>query len=145
MAMKSFWKCKIFAVTDRQRDAIPLLESEFKADLDLERLPSGKFATNTLIFNLAGLVYNVLKYLGSVAESKDVQMKRHAAKRRRIRTIIQEVINVPVMLARPSKKKGVPQKILPSFVQYSRRVPKTASCIEGWARQDSAIHGFRAR
>jgi hypothetical protein len=53
--------------------------SEFKSDLDLERLPSGKFATNKLIFNLAGLVYNVLKYLGSVAESKDVQMKRHAA------------------------------------------------------------------
>ena len=90
-------------MTDRQRDAIPLLESEFKADLDLERLPSGKFATNTLIFNLAGLVYNVLKYLGSVAESKDVQMKRHAAKRRRIRTIIQEVINVPVMLARHAR------------------------------------------
>lgn len=77
--------------------------SEFKTDLDLVRLPSGKFETNKLVFNLAGLVYNVLKFLGNNAESEHVQMKRHTSKRRRIRTIIQEVINVPIMLGRHAR------------------------------------------
>ena len=32
--------------------------SELKTDLDIERLPSGKFATNALLLALAGLAYN---------------------------------------------------------------------------------------
>ncbi len=77
--------------------------SEFKTDLDLVRLPSGKFETNKLVFNLAGVVYNILKFLGANAEFELVQMKRHSAKRRRIRTIIQEVINAPIMLGRHAR------------------------------------------
>jgi hypothetical protein len=46
--------------------------SEFKTDLDLVRLPSGKFETNKLVFNLAGLLYNVRKFLGNNAESEHV-------------------------------------------------------------------------
>ena len=38
--------------------------SEYKTDLDLERLPSGKFATNQLILQLACLVFNVLRIIG---------------------------------------------------------------------------------
>jgi hypothetical protein len=33
--------------------------SEFKTDLDIERLPSGKFATNDLIMTMAALSYNI--------------------------------------------------------------------------------------
>lgn len=40
--------------------------SEFKSDLDLERLPSGKFATNGLIMALCAFAYNIL---GSSASS----------------------------------------------------------------------------
>jgi hypothetical protein len=78
--------------------------SELKSDLDLERLPSGKFATNHLIFGLAAVVYNILKFLGSLAEDDTVQMKRHPAKRRRVRTIIQEVIQVPIMLCHHARQ-----------------------------------------
>lgn len=41
--------------------------SEYTTDLDLERLPSGKFATNDLIPSLAMLAYNVLRLMGQSA------------------------------------------------------------------------------
>ncbi len=34
---------------------------EFKTDLDIERLPSGKFATNALVLACAAFAYNVLR------------------------------------------------------------------------------------
>ena len=37
--------------------------SEFKTDLDLERLPSGKFGTNYLVCELAALAMNILRLL----------------------------------------------------------------------------------
>ena len=38
--------------------------SEFKTDLDLERLPSGKFDTNYLVCQLAALAMNILRLIG---------------------------------------------------------------------------------
>ena len=38
--------------------------SEFKTDLDLERLPSGKFDTNYLVCELAALAMNILRLDG---------------------------------------------------------------------------------
>ena len=38
--------------------------SEFKTDLDLERLPSGKFDTNNLVMAFATLGYNLLRWMG---------------------------------------------------------------------------------
>lgn len=66
--------------------------SEFKTDMDLERLPSGKFATNSLIMSLAGLTYNVLRFIGQLGLLGDRSPVHHPAKRRRIRTVIQELI-----------------------------------------------------
>jgi hypothetical protein len=40
--------------------------SEIKSDMDLERLPSGKFATNSLILTLGGLAYNILRAIGQL-------------------------------------------------------------------------------
>lgn len=66
--------------------------SEFKTDMDLERLPSGKFATNGLIMTMAGLTYNILRFIGQLGLLGDRSPIRHAAKRRRIKTVIQELI-----------------------------------------------------
>jgi hypothetical protein len=66
--------------------------SEFKTDLDLERLPSGKFATNALVMALAVMAYNILRYIGQLGLLGEVAPVRHPAKRRRIRTVIQELI-----------------------------------------------------
>jgi hypothetical protein len=38
--------------------------SEFKTDLDIERLPSGKFTTNDCVMALAVLAYNMLRWIG---------------------------------------------------------------------------------
>lgn len=38
--------------------------SEIKTELDLERFPSNKFATNNLILHLGLLTYNILRIIG---------------------------------------------------------------------------------
>ena len=66
--------------------------SEFKTDLDLERLPSGKFDTNALVCALAALAMNILRLLGQAGLHGPDAPVRHEAKRRRIKTVIQELI-----------------------------------------------------
>ena len=66
--------------------------SEFKTDLDLERLPSGKFDTNYLVCELAALAMNILRLMGQAALLGPDAPVRHAAKRRRIKTVMQELI-----------------------------------------------------
>jgi hypothetical protein len=66
--------------------------SEFKTDMDLERLPSGKFDTNFLVCALAAVAMNILRLMGQNALiGKDAPL-RHAAKRRRIKTVMQEIM-----------------------------------------------------
>jgi hypothetical protein len=66
--------------------------SEIKTDLDLERLPSGKFATNALILSLGALTYNLLRLMGQQALLGPDAPVRHRAKRRRLKTVMQELI-----------------------------------------------------
>lgn len=66
--------------------------SEFKTDLDLERLPSGKFDTNYLVCELAALAMNILRLMGQAGLLGSDAPVRHAAKRRRIKTVMQELI-----------------------------------------------------
>jgi hypothetical protein len=68
--------------------------SEFKTDLDLERLPSGKFATNDLVLSLAMLAFNILRAIGQATLISPDSPVRHAAKRRRIKTVMQEIIGI---------------------------------------------------
>ena len=68
--------------------------SEFKTDLDVERLPSGKFATNALVLGISMLAYNVLRWIGQNGLLGPLSPKRHKAKRRRIRTVMQELMYV---------------------------------------------------
>lgn len=66
--------------------------SEFKTDLDLTRLPSGKFDTNYLICQLAALTMNMLRLIGQRGLLGPDAPVRHAAKRRRLKTVMQELI-----------------------------------------------------
>ena len=66
--------------------------AEIKTDMDLERLPSGKFATNQLVMACGALVYNILRFIGQVTLVSNKRIIRHEAKRRRIKTVIQELI-----------------------------------------------------
>jgi hypothetical protein len=66
--------------------------NEFKTDLDLERLPSGKFDTNSLVLTLAALAYNILRYIGQDTLICLDAPIRKAVHRRRLRTVLQEMI-----------------------------------------------------
>lgn len=66
--------------------------SEFKTDLDLERLPSGKFDTNYLVCELAALAMNILRLMSQAGLHGPDAPVRHPAKRRRIKTVIQQLI-----------------------------------------------------
>jgi hypothetical protein len=66
--------------------------SEIKSDLDLERLPSGKFDTNDAILHLAAFAYNCLRLIGQLGLTGTLSPVRHPAKRRRLKTVLQEVM-----------------------------------------------------
>jgi hypothetical protein len=94
-------------------DAIKLYEgrgkseqfhSELKTDLDLERLPSGKFATNSLVLSLGGFVYNLLRVIGQFGLLGSTSPVRHPAKRRRIKTVLQEIMYVAARLVRTGRR-----------------------------------------
>ncbi|MCG5549280.1 IS1380 family transposase [Halorhodospira halochloris] len=72
--------------------------SEIKSDLDLERPPSRRFRTNEAVLALAAVAYNLLRLIGQNALIGDDAPMRHPAKRRRLRTVIQEIINVAAVL-----------------------------------------------
>ena len=66
---------------------------EIKTDMDVERLPSGKFETNELVLELAILAYNILRMMGqdSLKKNDSRELKR-PVRRRRLRTVINNLI-----------------------------------------------------
>jgi hypothetical protein len=78
--------------------------SEIKSDLDLERLPSGKFATNALVLTLGGFAYNILRILGQNGLLGRFSPVRHPAKRRRVRTVIQELMYLAARVIRTGRR-----------------------------------------
>lgn len=64
--------------------------SEIKTDMDLDRLPSGKFNTNEIILKLAQLTFNILRMIGQ--SSITLQRDGLNIKRKRIRTVIKDII-----------------------------------------------------
>lgn len=65
---------------------------EIKTELNLERLPSGKFATNNLVLHLGLLACNILRVIGQESlRIANVPLKKKVS-RRRIRTVIQNLI-----------------------------------------------------
>lgn len=69
--------------------------SELKGDMDVERLPSGKFLTNSLVLKNAMLAFNILRKMGCDLLSfvGDLPVKLDVG-RRRIKSVIQNIVNV---------------------------------------------------
>ena len=78
--------------------------SELKTDMDLERLPSGKFEVNGLVMSCAALAYNVLRFIGQLGLLGAKTPVRHAAKRRRIKTVIQELMYLAARLIETGRR-----------------------------------------
>ena len=78
--------------------------SELKTDLDLERLPSGKFATNAIVLTLGVFTYNLLRIIGQESlQLKDYPPTTHEVNRRRIRTVIDRYISLGVKLVKHAR------------------------------------------
>jgi hypothetical protein len=78
--------------------------SEFKTDFDLERLPSGKFATNKLVMALGAFAYNILRFIGQLGLLGEKSPVRHPGKKRRLKTVIQKLIYLAARLIRSGNR-----------------------------------------
>ena len=77
--------------------------SEMKSDLSFERMPSGKFATNSLLLVLAMLAFNALRLLGqSALKMKEALPRRFKVKRRRLRSVLQDLVYIACKRVRHS-------------------------------------------
>jgi hypothetical protein len=66
--------------------------SEVKSDMDLERLPSGKFATNQLVLLLGMVAYTILRLLGQEGLRGQDAPLRKPGQRRRLRSVMQDLV-----------------------------------------------------
>jgi hypothetical protein len=95
--------------------------SEIKGDLDMERLPSGKFATNALALSCAGMAYNMLRLVGLQGLLGANSPVRHPAKRRRVRTVIQELMTIAGRVVRSARQLKI---------RFGRHCPGFAAFLE---------------
>ena len=77
--------------------------SEFKTELDIEKLPSSKFKTNELIVAMAQLVFNMIRVIGHEAQTSQLLNPKGKKSRLRIRTILLKIILFPCKLIRKNK------------------------------------------
>jgi hypothetical protein len=84
--------------------------SELKTDMDLERLPSGKFATNALVLECGLVAYNALRLSGQESLRQDRGLPpeqkmpiRKRVRRRRLRSVIQDMIYMASRLVRHAR------------------------------------------
>ncbi len=78
--------------------------SELKTDMDLERLPSGKFQTNELILQLGMLAYNIMRLMGQESLQENDAPIRKRPFRRRIRSVMQDLIYLACRVVKHSRQ-----------------------------------------
>ncbi len=78
--------------------------SEFKSDLDLERLPSSKFKTNQLVMGIAQIAFDLLRIIGLEAIEFALFNPKFHYGRIRIKTVINKLINLPVLFFRKHRR-----------------------------------------
>ena len=71
--------------------------------MDVERLPSGKFATNALVLELAMIAFNVLRMIGQES-LKHKQPDKRKVRRRRLRTVISNLMFCASHVTRHARK-----------------------------------------
>jgi len=82
--------------------------SEFKGEIGLERLPSGKLATNRTVMLLGMVAYNILRRIGSdaLAGTEAVPVQQEVS-RRRIRKVIQDLVRKACKFVRSGRAKFI--------------------------------------
>ena len=77
--------------------------SELKTDMDVERLPSGKFATNQTVLQLSMLAFNTLRRIGQdlISYPQDIPINVKT-KRKRLRKVLQDMIYIACKFVKTS-------------------------------------------
>lgn len=96
--------CKKVLKLYRERGTSEQFHSEFKTDMDLERLPSGRFDTNQLVLFMGMFVYNILRIMGQISLRRKDSPLRGGVQRRRIRTVIQNLITIGSKLVKHARQ-----------------------------------------
>jgi hypothetical protein len=78
--------------------------SELKTDLDMERLPSGKFQTNELVLLLGMVAYNLLRMIGQESLREADAPIRKQVSRRRVRSVMQDLVYLACRLVRHARR-----------------------------------------
>jgi hypothetical protein len=79
--------------------------SELKTDMDLERLPSGTFATNELVLHLGMLAYNTLRFIDQAfLKNRPLMPIKKEVMRRRVASVIRDVIFTGCKLVRHANR-----------------------------------------
>ena len=78
--------------------------SEFKADMDIERLLSGKFATNTPVLTCAMFAYNILRWLRQNGPMGAEASLSYPSKRRRTGTVMQDFMYLAGRLMQTARR-----------------------------------------
>ena len=78
--------------------------SELKTDLDLERLPSGKFQTNELVLLLGMVAYNLLRLIGQESLRETDAPLRKQVSRRRVRSVMQDLVYLACRLVKHARR-----------------------------------------
>ena len=79
--------------------------SELKTDLDLERLPSGKFQTNELTLLLGMVAYNLLRLIGQESLRETDAPIRKQVSRRRVRSVMQDLVYLACRLVKHARRR----------------------------------------
>ena len=73
--------------------------------MNVERLPSGKFAVNAMLLKLAMLSFNMLRFIGQTAISlSDTLPYKTSAKRKRLRKVIDDLIRIAVKIVHHARQ-----------------------------------------
>ncbi len=122
--------------------------SEWKTDLDLERLPAGKFSTN-YFFQIAGIfTYYFLRIIRQESLNTKKSPMRNIVRRRRIRSVIQNMIYLAAQFVRHGRKRKVQFGLnCPWFetmhnISAFHQVPFTSQIIKFKIKIKSSIFGF---
>jgi hypothetical protein len=107
----------------RDRGTSEQYHAEFKSEMDMERLPSGKFVVNNAFLLLGMLVYNMLKVVGrDMVFARALGLKK--ATRRRIKTVMRSVM---MMCGR--------------IIRHARQLTLRLSCTGPWYDFFSSLLG----
>ncbi|MDM8553878.1 transposase [Desulfococcaceae bacterium HSG7] len=110
--------------------------SEIKSDLELERLPSYHFVSNSLVLHLALPAYNTLRIIGQISLEELTEYslpanRRKKPARRRLRTVMQDFIYMAGRLIKSGRRWFISFGRINPFAGLAEKILHRLRCSPG--------------